>query len=643
MAGAGFTTVSSTGSPTTGIDLTSVSGTLPMAGGSVGTASGTAFNLSGGSAAISYGGSITNTAGRAVSITSLTGGTVALSGAINDSGTGILVQNNTGGTLTFSNATKTVNTGASPAVQLLTNAGATIEFTGGGLDIDTTTGVGFTATGGGTVTVVGAGNSINSTGATALNMNGVTVGANKATFQSISSAGSANGITLDTVTNAQADGIQVTGTGTTDGSGGTISNKTARGIAVLSTNNVTFKNMTFTSASTADGGGTCDNLGDNSGCNAAIHLDTVDTAVLDNVDISGTTAQYAINGRNVADFALRSSTATACGDEVNEGCLRLVNTTGTSQILNSNLSFPSERAAQVENTTGTLALTVDNSTFRDTQSSGLGADGLEMLIRGTSNVTVDVVNSSFLRNRTNGLQVLVEDAGIGSVDVTGSTFDRGAGIGIGMDLSASDTGQITYNVIGNPLINSNGGPAFNSFADQNATVRGRVNNNTVQVGGINTSGTGIRMNSNDSADMIVEVSGNTVGNIGFDIGIDALARGLTGGACGTTCTAGRLDATISNNNVTLVDVLGLYDIRTQAQDSNTVCANLTNNTTSFSGIVSYRARTVVAASTLLLEGFNTNATITWNNNGNTPANAVSDSQNGTLTGATCRAVSHPLP
>jgi hypothetical protein len=644
MAGSGFTIATSSGSGTTGIDLTAVSGTLTMAGGSIGTATGTAFNVSGGNAAISYGGSITNNVGRAASITGLTGGSVTLAGNMDETGTGILVQNNTGGTVTFSGTTKTVNTGVNPAVQLLSNTGATIALSGGGLDLDTTTGVGFTATGGGTVTVEGAGNSINSTGTTALNMNGVTVGANKVTFQSIGSAGSTHGIILNTVTNTLVDGVQVTGTGTTDGSGGTIGNKTTRGVEIVSTNNVTLKNMTLASASTTDGAGTCDNLGDNSGCNAAIYMSAVDTVVLDNVDISGTTAQYAINGRNVARFSLANSTATACGDEVNEGCLRMVNTTGTSSITDSNLSFPSERAAQFENLTGMLALTVSGSTFRDTQSSGLGADGLEMLVRGTSNVTLDVNNSSFLRNRTNGLQVLVEDAGLGNVDVTGSTFDRQAGIGIGMDLSASDTGELTFNVIGNPLINSNGGPAFNTFADGNAVVRGRINNNPdIQVGGPSTSGIGIRVNSNESADVIVDASGNTVSNIGFDIGIDAVARGLGGAACGSTCTAGRLDVTFNNNDVTLADVSGLYDIRTQAQDSNTVCANITNNTASAAGIVAYRARTVDATSTVLLGGFNTNAATTWNNNANTPVGSVSDSHNGTRTGGTCRTVSHPLP
>ena len=50
-----------------------------------------------------------------------------------------------------------LNGGTSTAVSLTNNTGATINFTGGGLDIDATSGGGFHATGGGTVNVTGTG------------------------------------------------------------------------------------------------------------------------------------------------------------------------------------------------------------------------------------------------------------------------------------------------------------------------------------------------------------------------------------------------------------------------------------------------------------------------------------------------------
>ena len=185
------------------------------------------------------------------------------------------------------------------------------------------------------------------------------------------------------------------------------------------------------------------------------------------------------------------------------------------------------------------------------------------------------------------------------------------------------TGSLTFDVSSNPQIAARtdyGTTMVNLFTDNDAAATGRVNNNPGIVGaGPTTSGTGIRFNVNGNSTATVEAVNNTISNFGFDIGIDAVARG----------GSGRLDATIADNTVGVL-VSALYDIRTQAQDSNTVCADVTNNTAAGAAIVAYRARTSAATSTLYLKGFNTDATTTWNNNGNTPAGSVSDSQNGTL-------------
>jgi hypothetical protein len=157
-----------------------------------------------------------------------------------------------------------------------------------------------------------------------------------------------------------------------------------------------------------------------------------------------------------------------------------------------------------------------------------------------------------------------------------------------------------------------------------------------------TSGFGISVQVNESASGVVEISNNVVSNIGVDAGIRVISRLLGGPACGTTCTDGRLDATIEGNNVT-IGASGLYDYWVQANDSNTLCADVRNNVGSAAGIVAFRERTNAAASTVLLEGFNTDAATTWANNGNTPAASVSASNNGTLTGGTCTNVSHPMP
>ena len=116
-------------------------------------------------------------------------------------------------------------------MNLTSNTGATINFNaaGNGLDITTTTGIGFNATGpgplatsGGTVTVLGSGNSINSTNATAFNVANTTIGASEIDVPEHLGwdrvGRPAKGISLN---NAGSGGFTVTGVGSTEGSGGT--------------------------------------------------------------------------------------------------------------------------------------------------------------------------------------------------------------------------------------------------------------------------------------------------------------------------------------------------------------------------------------------------------------------------------------
>ena len=126
--------------------------------------------------------------------------------------------------------------------------GATINFTGGGLNVDTTSGAGFSATGGGTVTVTtGANpNTIDSTTGTALNVTSTTIGASGMTFRTISANGSPNGIVLNAT--GSSGSFTVTGDGTLarNGSGGTITGTTDDAVQLTSANNVTLQSMNLT-------------------------------------------------------------------------------------------------------------------------------------------------------------------------------------------------------------------------------------------------------------------------------------------------------------------------------------------------------------------------------------------------------------
>ena len=240
-----------------GINLEDIAGTLTMTGGTIPTGTTMeAFRVHGGNAAVSYGGTIANAADNAVLIEDVTGGSVTLSGSlINEDGSGLLVQNNTGGTFTFSGASVDVDpSGANVGVTLSSNAGSTINFSGGGLAINTTSGTGFNATGGGTVTVTGAGNTATSTTGKAVNIQSTTIGALGITFQSVAANGGTVGIDING--GGTTGFFTVTGTGTTNGSGGTIQSTTQNGILIQNTDNITLKNMTLTDAAN-DGGANC--------------------------------------------------------------------------------------------------------------------------------------------------------------------------------------------------------------------------------------------------------------------------------------------------------------------------------------------------------------------------------------------------
>ncbi|WP_136616191.1 MULTISPECIES: hypothetical protein [Mesorhizobium] len=196
-----------------GINLQNLTGTLNLGVGTLNNlGAGAAFNvgsgavLSGGSAVVSYAGAIaSNGTGAAVSIQQLTGGSVTLSGNLTDTnaagGGQIVVANINNGiaaTVTFSGATKQIQSGATDGVNLVSNINGTIDFSNGGLAINTTSGIGFIAQVGGTISVGGTTNTITSTG-NALSLNTVTVGSG-INFNSVStSSGVVTGIGLTNV------------------------------------------------------------------------------------------------------------------------------------------------------------------------------------------------------------------------------------------------------------------------------------------------------------------------------------------------------------------------------------------------------------------------------------------------------------
>ncbi|MFL6373799.1 MAG: beta strand repeat-containing protein, partial [Pyrinomonadaceae bacterium] len=226
-----------------GLHFTSMTGNLTLTNATItGNAIQLDVNNGTGTVALNNSNSITAGAGkRSVSIQNrpLSAGSITIGAGITDNGTGILVSNNASGTITF-NGAQTLTTTTNTAVNLATNTGVTITFSGT-LGITTTTGTGFAATGGGTLTVTGTANITTGAAPSGLSVNGMTIGPSGVTFNSVNTTGAATGISL----------VNFVTAGTVSVNGGTITNGAGTtGISMQGANtSLSLANVTITGGS----------------------------------------------------------------------------------------------------------------------------------------------------------------------------------------------------------------------------------------------------------------------------------------------------------------------------------------------------------------------------------------------------------
>ncbi len=549
-------------------------------------------------------------------------GATTITGA--HSGGGIAI---TGASLTATFAGGgTVSTATTTAVNFVGNTGALA--LGGGFDIVTTSGAGLNASGGGTVTATGTGNSVTSGGGVAVSVIGTAIGAADLSFESVSANGGSYGIRLNGT--GSDGGLHITGTGTAEGSGGTLQNIGIRGIEAIDTAELALGNLTLTNANTVHGTSTDLDL---SASNAAIYLSGVDGVTIGNVDINGV-ADTGIVGIDVADFVMDGSSITEAGDAVHESGIKFVNLSGDSSISNSEIAFAETNGLDIVNTDVDLDLVLDNVVFRDSQttnSSGPanpnGEGGFQFRSfstgAGAPATNIEIIDSDFVRLRTQAIQIIGNDDSVLSVDIVNNQIDSEADIGTAIDLNAGGASQFAFNVIDN-IVQSRGGNAINVTGFGGADLEGRINGNTITANGV---GSGIRILPQDSGTTaIVEVRDNNIlmGTGNGSAAIEVQAR--FGDA--------RLDLTLDNN--TLDSNPGaLADINITAGSSASgetaqVYANIINNDVLAGGPTNLlRLRTADLDGTsdprIFLQGFveggpglDDDAVATWNANGNTP-------------------------
>ncbi len=560
-----FSSISSTGG-VNGIDLVSCAGTFTVNGGTITNPTGTGVLISGGSVVFSSSGVITDNTGFAVDVDNHDSGNVTFSGNITSTATGIRVQNCGGGTKTFSGSSKSLNTATNNAVSLLSNAGATITISNGGLVISTTSGVGFNATGGAAaINVTGTGNTITTTTGTALNVVSTTIGGSNLNFLSISANGAPNGINLNST---GAGGLIVSGDGggSNNNSGGIIQNTTSHGVSLNTVANVRLNYMGITN-----------NLG------SGISGPTINGFQLNRCNITG-------NGNDAAS---------------DESGINVTGLTGSAiagsnptSITNCIISNNNEFELQITNSAGTLTdLQMSGNTI---SSNGLPINGngssphgnlVNFLALGNANMKTTVTSSSFIGNwnPTSPPATITATAmqcdhsgtsGTMTANISGCTFTNN---NVGPQASVAGGGKVLFDFNNNTITGSRA-IGINFFADANPpftkSLEGKVVNNIIGIVDVTNSGAmlgnGIRIQNEGAVPITMLIDGNTIQEVQSFPGIN-LNAGLSGIATGGQLTS----LTITNNIIRKMNGSRAITLQDNQNAPNTpaptICVNMSGN------------------------------------------------------------------
>jgi methionine-rich copper-binding protein CopC len=435
---------------------------------------------------------------------------------------------------------------------------------------------------------------INTTGAAV----SLASGALDAILNAVSSGGGTHGISLTSTTGS----FDVEGGGASDpanttkgrttakngggtlalGSGGTIQSATGAGVLLSSATNVTLRNMVIQN----NGSGT------NNGFDG-INATNGSALVLDNDLIQGQTGNNGVHATGVAGTSFQHTEATNNASAAATGGthvwnVRVDNGTGTWTAANSLFHNSLENIFGISQTgSNTMTLNVTNSQFSDTATTASGNDGLQVNLANTSNVTLSVDGSTFLRNRTNGVQYNTTDsAGGGSFTVTNSSFDQNA---IDVDLFHQGTGKtVSFNISNNSLRQAVGGLSASisvtvgTSSTGTTVLQGKILNNLVGNSSVvhsgSMQGSGIALTAGGAGTLTATVDGNTVVQVDNE-GLNAVA------AQGT----GTMNLTVTNNHFSLDNASPNSDFGAMivdggfSGDSQTLCLHMSGNTDTGNG------------------------------------------------------------
>jgi len=469
----------------------------------------TAFEILGGDAAITFDGVISQSnAASAIAISNMTGGGVEFGGAID------------------------ADTSTADAVTLAGNTGADFVFVGG-LTIDTTSGAGFSATGGGTLAVTGFANTIATTTAIALNLDGMTIYDYGVTFRSVAASNASTfGIRVN---NTDGDGgISVTGDGSTPGSGGTIANAGTSGVELTDTRNISLAFMEI---------GTPSNYG--------IRASNIEnfSFVANEITDSGAAGISVSDGRGTGVISENTISAvlSAFNNAIEVGANGNADLTIDNNTINSALTV-AENGIDVEISDGDVTTRIRGNLISSI-ANGFG-DGIHYVSDSTGDMTT-VITGNTIRNLLglfdDGIDVAY-NAGTATTTISDNQFYSASlvTIGDGIDLKLNTTGATETTLSGNTVADTAG-----FFED------------------------GIKITVSRGTDHAISANDNLIGQLGgtFDDGIELT---LTGGSSTAAI------AYIADNVLVSLPGVASRGLEATAGADTSLCTQITGNLTDVS-------------------------------------------------------------
>ncbi|MCA8998270.1 MAG: cadherin-like domain-containing protein [Planctomycetaceae bacterium] len=326
---------------------------------------------------------------------------------------------------------------------------------------------------------------INATNSVAINLIN---GNGDFSFNSVNASGAANGIVLD---NVNPTAFKITGDNSTtiqggNDSGGVIQSTTGDAIKLTNSSNITLQNMTIgnPAATVADGPNANVNIADD-----GVDANNVTNLTLNNVTIAETGTQ-GVRANAVTNFVMNDSLILNAGNDNEEHAILFTELRGDNFIRRSVFDAFHESGIDLKNATGTVDLTLFDTTFQDNEGSvTFGSQAILMVATGDAKIVARIsgttgagTKSIFDDIKRNAIHAISEGTASDIQLTVENTRILDTGTGDGMIIMNADN-KGSGNITVNNCFFTDDTPAITPFSiivknDSSGSLDATITNNT---------------------------------------------------------------------------------------------------------------------------------------------------------------------